>query len=368
MRDICIVYSGDLGNPGGGTDRVSAFAKGLSAHGHDVCLVIARPTGSLPDRIRHLDTEVIPLQPKGVTNQLQRAALLVRRAKAVADERGATLQITHSPLAGMFALANCSDFVVDMHDLAFSSPLYQELPMSELFQRGLEGIERRGVRSAADVVVVSDRLREFLTDEWAVPRDRISVIPNGYFGEIQQRYFKTYPERVPGRVVFLGMVHPKVDVDMFERIAELPEVSELIVVGDGPNDEKLRRSDAPDLSFTGRLPDAVAFDVVSRAGLAINPQHRSALQEASSPVKLYLYAGLGLPVVATAGPDVVSELSRRDALTDIEPGDSDAFVRAVKELMGDEPKRRRMADNAYEASERYRWSARAERLAEVYSE
>jgi glycosyltransferase involved in cell wall biosynthesis len=366
MNSVCIVYSGDLGRPGGGTDRVSALAKGLHDSGYHVILVISKPSGPLPHRLENIQTETISLRARGVRNQLQRALLLVKRAKTIASSHSATLQVTHSPLAGIFALLNSEDYVLDMHDLAYSSPLYDDIPFSSVIKSILKKIERSGIDSASKIVVISKNMREFLINDWNVPENRIEVIPNGYFSHIQDRYYKTYSNRVPGRVVFLGMVHPKVNVEVINKLAELERVSELIVVGDGPKDGNLDNNKNPKLTFAGRVPDAVAFDIVSRAELAINPQSESTLQKVSSPVKLYLYAGLGLPMVATKGPEIVSELDKKDCLVSVSPRDTNTFISKTKELMENHKQRKIMATNAYSTSSEYMWENRSNDLVEMY--
>src|SRR6056297_835139 len=66
MTEICMVYSGDLGEPGGGTDRHSAFASQLSNAGYKVTLVTAKSTGPLPKRIQNLENIQIPFESKGI--------------------------------------------------------------------------------------------------------------------------------------------------------------------------------------------------------------------------------------------------------------------------------------------------------------
>lgn len=365
MSEVCIVYSGDLGEPGGGTDRVSAFAKGLSDSGYDVTLVIAKPTGQLPERIRHVETVHVPLESKGVTNQLQRALLLVRRAKSISRERNALLQIIHSPLAGIFSVFDCEGYVLDMHDLVYQSPLYRKIPFSGRLQDVIANIERRGTQSASKIVVVSEYMKRHLVTEWDIPSNKIAVIPNGYFKSIQNSHLIPYPQRVRGRVVFLGMLHPKVDLDAIRRVAHLETVEEVIVIGDGPKYDALRSGDIPNVSLAGRIPDPIAFDLVSRAELAINPQRESVLQKASSPVKIFLYAGLGIPAVATAGPDIVSEYDRADALSMVEPGAGE-FAQQVDQLMSDADRRQTMSQNAIDAAETHDWASRSEALVSVF--
>ena len=174
-------------------------------------------------------------------------------------------------------------------------------------------------------------------------------------------------ETVPGRVVFLGTLHPKVNPDVIRNVAELPEVSECIVIGDGPRRSELDElAEAVDsLRVTGRLPDDEAFPLLASAAVAINPQYGSDLQVASSPVKLYYYAALGRPMVLTEGPELVETLADAGAAVAIEP--DGAFVDAVQELLSDDDRLSAMGDTARNAGRESTWNRRTDQLVDVYS-
>jgi hypothetical protein len=59
MTELCIAHGGDVGEPSGGTDRVSALAGGLHDRDIDVTLVIPEPSGDLPARLDPVDVEVV---------------------------------------------------------------------------------------------------------------------------------------------------------------------------------------------------------------------------------------------------------------------------------------------------------------------
>lgn len=361
---VCLVHGGDLSAPSGGTDRVSALAAGLQDGGYDVRLVVPAPDGPLPDRLSGVEVDPVDVRTGGVASQPLRAARLVRRARRVAAETDATLQIEHSTLAGAGSLLGCSGYVLDMHDLAFPSPLYGDLPLGGAVQRAVRHVEGRGVRDAERVVAVSERMRRLAADEWDVPADRFAVVPNGYFPEVVADHRDREP--VEGRVVFLGTLHPKLDVEALRGIVRLPACEELLVVGDGARREELAQAAAAldSLRVLGRLPDEQAFARLSTAAVAVNPQHPSRLQRASSPVKLCYYAALGVPMALSAGPDLAHQLGEAGAAALV---DSDGdFPATVGELLADRERRERMADRATAAAESLTWDARVEQLLDVY--
>lgn len=150
-------------------------------------------------------------------------------------------------------------------------------------------------------------------------------------------------------------------------MAELPEVSECIVIGD-----ETRRSELDELAeavdslrVTGRLPDDEAFPLLASTAVAINPQYGSDLQVASSPVKLYYYAALGRPMVLTEGPELVETLADAGAAVSVEP--DGAFVDAVQELLSDDDRRAQVSVAARRAGRESTWDQRVDGLFDVYS-
>jgi glycosyltransferase involved in cell wall biosynthesis len=230
----------------------------------------------------------------------------------------------------------------------------------------IKRIEGRAVRSSGGIVVVSENMRTLVSEAWDVDPESIEVISNGYFLDQVEPYRTN--ETVPGRVTFLGTLHPKLDEEAVFDIARLPEVDELVVIGDGAKRDALEAGKVEhgldSLRVTGRLPDEEAFNLVATAAVAINPQLPSDLQRASSPVKIYYYAALGTPMVLSEGPSVADDLHREGGAVVVPFGES--FVDAVQGVLRDEAGRQEMSATAKQAAERMTWERRVETLSELY--
>lgn len=363
---VVVAHGGDVSEPSGGTNRVTAFASGLAERGRDVTLVVPSPDRELPDRLSDVTVSPVSVPNTGLADQPVRAVAITRRANRIAERTGGTVQFEHSTLGGVGQLLGAREYVLDMHDLAFESPLYGDLPLGSLVQRAIRGVEGRAVRSASEVVVVSRNMKDLVCEAWDVDRASVTVIPNGYFAEEVEAYRTA--ETVPGRVSFLGTLHPKLDADAIFEVAGLPEVEELVVVGDGAKREALEAGKAEHgldaLRVAGRLPDEEAFDVVATSAVAINPQLPSDLQRASSPVKIYYYAALGAPMVLSEGPTAADDLAAEGGAVVVPHGAS--FADAVQELLRDDETRRRMGETAERAAEGMTWRSRVDSLAGLY--
>lgn len=359
--NLCIAHGGDLGEPSGGTNRVSALAAGLQANGVEVTLVVPQPTGRVPERLDGVSREYVDVP---VSNPLVRASSVARAARRVAEKRGLRLQFEHSSLAGVATLHGCEDFVLDMHDLAYSRYDHVNTPVAPLLKRGVRELERRAVERASHIVVVSEVMREMVQTLWDVPREKVTVVPNGYFPETVSGLCDVEP--VEGRVGFLGTLHPKVDTESLLAVARLPEVSELVVVGDGAQREELERlgKSVDALRLTGRLPDEEGFPLLAESEVLINPQVVSPIQRSSSPVKLYYYAALGRPMVVAPGPSVVRTLVKQGAaVTAYSKG---SFASRVRRVLTDDQFAAMLESGANAAAPGLEWSNRTDTMVDFY--
>lgn len=357
---ITIGYAGDVSNPSGGTDRITALTSGLSQFGHDVVLIIPEPINDIPERLNQVTVQTVN---PSLNNGVHRAVSVARRSLTEADEE-TFLQLEHTILGAVGKFLGGYPIVLDMHDLAYSRFDHVETRFGPVLKRAISYIERYATKRAFHIIVVSDYMKEFIIDKWSISPDSVSVIPNGYFPDVIEPVRNT--EIVDGRVCFLGTLHPKVDIETICDIADIQSIDEMVVIGDGAQFEKLQSlaTSHQKLTVTGRLPNIEAFELVASSELLVNPQQPSELQRSSSPVKLYYYSALGKPIVTTQGPSVVDYLVRNDAC--IAPTTGKEFVESVKELLNHPAKAEQLGHNAKELSREFRWSERISRFNSLY--
>ena len=363
---ICIAHGGDISQPSGGTDRVTALASGLSENGFDVILVVPEPTNAVPKRLENVEIDPVTPRRLGVSNALIRAERVTQRSREVASQRGATLQLEHSSLAGVGTLGGCTNFVLDMHDVAYPRFDHVDTPIAPVLKRGMAWLEHRAARRAAHIIVVSEFMKRILNDQWDIGTQDITVVPNGYFSDRIRGMQQI--DTIPGRVCFLGTLHPKVDLEAFEAIANLSSVSEVLVIGDGAERERLNRLAATHAAIhaTGRLPDDEAFRLLASAELVVNPQTSSDLQRSSSPVKLYYYAALGKPMVISHGPSIVDQLVDENAARGGRTRDE--FMSHVRQLLDSPSLRDTLSQNAVRVASDFTWDCRNERVRQLYEQ
>ena len=334
----------DLPNPqaGGSEVVVDNLARGFLARGHRVTLLAGGPIGSHP----------YPTWSTG----------------------GTYSQYVRAPVE-FWRHARDVDVVVDVENgIPFFSPLWQRKPIVCLVHhvhtdqwgmhfpapvaavgRWLEGVAMpRAYRRVPFVADSSSTARAL--EALGIGADRITTIELGYDPvEI------VGPRSPEPRFLVLGRLVPHKRV---EKVLELwPRVraktgGELVIVGDGPERDRLRALATEGVTFTGSVSDADKGRELGAAWLLVHPAHHEGWG-----VVIIEAAAAGVPTVAYDVEGV------RDAVADGETGmlatDDEAFVEAWVQLATDDARRAQMADACVARAALFTWDATVDRFESV---
>lgn len=236
---------------------------------------------------------------------------------------------------------------------------------------GLPGLaralERLAWRSADRVLVVTAVLGEMAAAA-GVPRERISIIPNGIDADAFS--YRPYLARSAASVTigFVGFVRDWHGLD--KVIAGLAAAGDgprirLIIAGDGPARPALERQAAALgvgelVEFTGVQPREVVRDLLRRFDIALQPQAVAY----ASPLKIFEYMACGLPIVAPDQPNIREILRDGETAVLFDPEEPEAMWRAIRRLAGDPQLREKLGRAARAALERedYTWQGNAARI------
>jgi glycosyltransferase involved in cell wall biosynthesis len=142
-----------------------------------------------------------------------------------------------------------------------------------------------------------------------------------------------------------------------------------ILIGDGPERAAVARAarDVPGIVFTGALPHARLPEALAAGDIGVAPfdpaRHRAlTLGFYWSPLKLFEYMAVGLPVVAPALPRLrrLVEHGREGLLYD--PGEPCGLDRALTELADPDVRRRLGAAARARVVRDFGWAAHCARL------
>ncbi|WP_119698078.1 glycosyltransferase [Microbacterium halotolerans] len=162
-------------------------------------------------------------------------------------------------------------------------------------------------------------------------------------------------------VGYVGRLAPEKQVDDLRAVADLPG-TRLVVVGDGPERERLER-ELPGAVFTGFLGGDDLAEAVASFDVFVHPGESETfcqtVQEALAS---------GVPVVATGrGGPVDLVRSSVDGWL-YRPGDLDDLRARVADLLGDDAKRASFALAARDSVRSRTWAALTEQLVDHYGE
>ena len=231
------------------------------------------------------------------------------------------------------------------------------------------GMQKKVSKNLSHVITVSEQSKRDVAKEFAIPVQRLHVVPNG----IDTDMFRPLPEvkREENRIITTTSsdVPIKGLRYLLEAAASIAKERSIkvTVVGTPRKDKgvgKLVRKLGLDrfVEFTGRIEDKDFAPYYARATLAVVPS---------------LYEGFGFPageamacktpVVSTTGgalPEVVG-----DAGVLVPPGDAKALEHAIVSLLDDSERRLRLGEEGFRrVHENFTWKRAAERMVAVYRE
>jgi glycosyltransferase involved in cell wall biosynthesis len=248
------------------------------------------------------------------------------------------------------------------------------------FRRIARYIEEKLLRSADAIFVVSDFLKDHLVSR-GVNADKIHVQPNAFSAAGErpagsQVVDESLATLISGKVVigFLGRLVPWYRLDcllnVFHAIHRRYPNTCLMLVGDGTERRRLE-SMAGELGidesvrFCGEMSHEQALGLLERIDIGVIPS----TNPWGSPMKLFEYMGMGVPVVAPA-LDVITSVMHDGAHGRVFPFDDFAAMEAaLEELIVDPDLRKQMGENARaHVMENHTWDRVARHIMSVANE
>jgi len=229
---------------------------------------------------------------------------------------------------------------------------------SALAGRAIAAIERWVLRSSDKVVVIHERFRDTVVQEFGLQPGAVAVVRNwSHLADIEP------PNRGDARVAFgwepehfvvlhagnMGLKQGLENVVAAARLANAQRSDvRFVLLGDGNQRERLAElsSDVPTLSMIGSLPDD-QFRLALSAADALLVNERSGIEGMAVPSKLTSYFSTGLPVIAATdhGSITESEVLLAAAGPVVRPDDPQALLDAAASLQSDPALAAKMGEN-----------------------
>jgi glycosyltransferase involved in cell wall biosynthesis len=233
--------------------------------------------------------------------------------------------------------------------------------------------ERLSIAAASAVITVNDALGDRLLGRGLRP-DKLTIVlntPSTERFDPSSHPARAFREDGILRLVYTGALTPTYELDtVLEAVAGLRRIRpgmpvELAIYGRGDSEPGLRAT-AADLDiadsvrFAGRVPIEEVPAVIAAADIGLAPTRRDPFTDFSLSTKLFEYAAMGRPVVASSLP-TVHRYFAADTIATYRPGDADDMVATILSLVDDptgrEERVRRTSARVRELS----WDREAER-------
>lgn len=363
---VCVDPGVPVHGTKGASVHVQEVVRALVARGAHVTVFAARMGDDLPADLVDVDWVHVPVRARDAAEREQaqhRVAVDIAGRVAAA---GFDLVYERCSLFSTVLARVAAHGIPGI--LEVNAPLIEEqrthrtLIDEPLARRNLEAQMQAAVRTIAVSRPVAAWVRAL------VPGAPVRVIPNGVDVDRIVPGRRDESGRRP-RVAFVGTLKPWHGVEALVQAAALArEDWELLIVGDGPQGEDLRRAATATglddrVTFTGAVaPDAVG-PLLRTCDLAAAPYPDVPEDESYfSPLKVFEYLAAGLPVVASSVGQLPELLAGTDAGLLVAPSDPQALARALDGLAADRERRERMAAAARtRAVARHSWTSVVDR-------
>ena len=268
-------------------------------------------------------------------------------------------------------------FVFDQHDLCPEVYRSRFPNGSKNLLRMLFGLERATYALADHVVSTNESYRETAMRRGKVDPENVTVVRTGPDPERLRRGSPEpkWRKGKPYLCAYLGVMGPQDGVDLALRAAaEIIERGrddiQFVFVGGGDcyDDlvdlaEELGIRNA--VTFTGRVPDEIVFEVLSTADVGLSPDPLNPLNDVSTMNKTMEYMSFAVPVVAFDLKE--TRVSAGEAAVYVQPNEVPEYARAITDLLDDPEKRERMGRAGRERVENeLAWRHQAPRFVGVY--
>ncbi len=335
----------------GVTHSLLQVLRHLERRGHDALVIAPRTGFAEPDFASALHgarTVLLPSVPLPTYPDVRVTLAGAHRLAGLLREHEADVVHLASPFVlGWHGLAAAESLglpsvAVYQTDIPAYAERYGVAGAAPALARHLGRLHRRAALTLAPSTSAVDRLAALDVDP-----DRIAVWRRGVDterfapGRRSDEWRRRTARAEDGDVVvgYVGRLAPEKQVEDLRAIADLPR-TRLVIVGDGPSRALLERM-LPDAVFTGFLGGDALAEAMAGFDVFVHPGESETfcqtVQEAHAS---------GVPVVATGrgGPLDLVESSVDGWL--YRPGDLHALRDRVRDLVGDDAKRRAFAERA----------------------
>jgi glycosyltransferase involved in cell wall biosynthesis len=284
------------------------------------------------------------------------------------------------PVAYLVAKRDKAKLVYDSHELYVERNKLH--PSTRLWKFLLRRLESFLVKRADAVLTVNETLAEVMAKRYRISRPEVVMNTPARLNEskLLTKTNSTLRNTLglsPKFEVLLYVGRITFNRGLEQLIMSLGYLEDCCLVCMGGGDEKykegllsLAKETGVDqrFFFFGPVPSEKVVDIAGGADLGIAAIGNSCLSYYyCSPNKLFEYMNAGIPVIASAFPELEKVVLRHKIGLTFDPSNPQDIARAARQVLKDPKTRKQMRQNALKAAKFYNWDNESEKLLQIYA-
>ena len=236
----------------------------------------------------------------------------------------------------------------------------------------LQNMTKKCLSETDHVVVVNEYMLDYVIEHFGLSAANVSIVPPG--GRSYSDSSVVRKRYKPFKVVYAGLVAHRERVDLFVQsmtfISRQSFDVEFYITNKGDaikNIKKIARTQKvyPDFFWYDDYRKVNRF--LSSCHIGVLPSSDDTARKLGTPIKLFNYMSVGLPVVASNIGGWANIIEEEGVGLLVEKNNPSGFAEAIKRLLGDKCLREELSFNALNAIEKkYNWDTSAKILHSLY--
>jgi len=242
--------------------------------------------------------------------------------------------------------------IIDAHGLLFAEQIgngYQN--WKKTFLR-----EKEGFQNCQHLVVVSEKMKEYVSNEMGIEKSKITIVPNGSdLISPNAKYEKPLNVIYAGLFAYWEKVH-----DFLDLAKKAPKQHfKFFLAGKGANEnqiiDRIKQEDIP-INYLGYVPKQKISKLLSKMQIGIAPSTKDLARQIASPIKVFDYMAAGLPVVTPNIGDWGQLIEKEDAGIALANDSIESYVEALETLTDEYTWTRKSSNSLRVISSQYSWN------------
>lgn len=364
----------------GASTHINQMLRELSSHAENTRLLCLRGHRNLPAIQQYENILIKRYYAEEKLNYLKKATLFSEEIFLEIERQKGNINIAHfrDVWSGLGIVAHKEvTSVFEVNALTSIELPYRYPNLTPSFLNKLKSLEQQCLDGATAIVTPSFTTQKFLTSEYNIPKEKITVIQNG--AEIPDKFTK--PEDAPDNyLIYFGAIQSWQGLDTllkaFSYLVDYTDLKLMICLSVKEKvfkpflklAKKLNIDDR--IILKSRLKKEELYNYIHFAKLSIAPLKacdRNVVQ-GCSPLKILESMACKTTVIASQLP-VVTEIADKNEIMFFEPDRELDLARCIRILLDEPEQRQRFAENAFKKlNSEFTWQHQLQKLHNLYNQ